>query len=233
MIRAIALDDEPIALDVVKSHAAKVPFLDLKESFTHALKAIDYLHEKPVDLIFLDIKMPDISGIELVNSLHTKPMIVFTTAYAEHALAGFELDAIDYLLKPFSFPRFLKACNKVHEILTLRQSSSGTKDYVFIKTGYEQVRVLFDELCFVEASGNYLNFVLTDGSQYLSRMTIAEGEALLPDDRFVRIHRSFIVAKDKVGRLERHQLHANGHILPIGEKYADQLTKNWVIFTSS
>lgn len=217
MITALAIDDEPIALDVVRNHAAKVPFLALQATFTNAFDAMDYLRLHPVDLLFLDIKMPDISGIEFFRSLSKKPLVVFTTAYSEHAVAGFELDAVDYLLKPFSLPRFLKACNKAQEWLKLR--SKDTKPaYIFVKTGYEQVKVDFDAIDYLEATGNYVNFVLGD-SHVLSRMTITECEALLPADRFVRIHRSFIAAIGKVQKIERHQLTVNGSILPIGASY--------------
>lgn len=217
MITAIAIDDEPIALDVVRSHAAKVPFLDLQATFTNAFEAMDYLRQYPVDVLFLDIKMPDISGIEFFRSLSKKPLVVFTTAYAEHAVAGFELGAVDYLLKPFSLPRFLKACNKAQEWLALRGKGTAPA-YIFVKTGYDQVKVGFETIDYLEATGNYVNFVLGD-NQILSRMTITECEALLPTDRFVRIHRSFIAAVEKVEKIERHQLTVNGSVLPIGASY--------------
>src|SRR5690606_22590766 len=145
MITAIAIDDEPIALDVVSNHAAKAPFLDLQAVFTNAFEAMDYLQKHPVDLRFLDIKMPDISGIEFFRSLSRKPLLGFTTAYSEHAVAGFELDAVDYLLKPFSLPRFLTACNKAHEWLQLRDTN-GTTAYHFVKTAYDQVKVDVDAI---------------------------------------------------------------------------------------
>src|SRR5690606_21732223 len=217
MITAIAIDDEPIALDVVCSHAAKVPFLDLQATFTNAFEAMDYLRQHPVDLLFLDIKMPDISGIEFFRSLSRKPLVVFTTAYSEHAVAGFELDAVDYLLKPFSLPRFLKACNKAQEWLELRGKETKPT-YLFVKTGYDQVKVDFDAIDYLEATGNYVNFVLGD-RHVLSRMTITECEALLPADRFVRIHRSFIADIGKVETIERHQLPVHGSVLPIGVSY--------------
>ncbi|MFB2118058.1 LytR/AlgR family response regulator transcription factor [Parapedobacter sp. 2B3] len=217
MITAIAIDDEPIALDVVRSHAAKVPFLDLQATFTNAFEAMDYLRQYPVDLLFLDIKMPDISGIEFFKSLSRKPLVVFTTAYSEHAVAGFELDAVDYLLKPFSLPRFLKACNRAQEWLELRGKDIKPA-CLFVKTGYDQVKIDFDTIDYLEATGNYVNFVLGD-NHVLSRMTITECEALLPVDRFVRIHRSFIAAINKVQKIERHQLAINGSILPIGASY--------------
>lgn len=218
MLTAIAIDDEPLALEVVRSLAFKVPFLNLKADFTDAFKAMDYLQYQQVDLLFLDIKMPDISGIEMLNSLAKKPLVIFTTAYSEHAVESFELDAIDYLLKPFSLSRFLKACNKANEIHTLRTNLGDTKDYLFLKSGYEQVRIKFDDIYYLEATGNYVNFVLKNET-ILSRMTFNEVEGLLPEGNFIRIHRSFIVAVNKIDKVERHQLSANGFVLPVGGSY--------------
>src|ERR1700744_257052 len=135
MLNAIALDDEPLALEVVRSHAAKVPFLNLMSECTDAFKAMDYMQHQSVDLLFLDIKMPDISGIDLLGCLNKKPLVIFTTAYSEHAVESFELDAIDYLLKPFSLARFTKACNKAHEIYNLRNNQAEKRDYLFLKAG--------------------------------------------------------------------------------------------------
>ncbi len=217
MLTAIAIDDEPIALDVVRSHASKVGFIDLKADFTDAFKALEFLQQEAVDLIFLDIKMPDISGIELLNCLNKKPMVIFTTAYTEHAVESFELDAIDYLLKPFSLVRFIKACNKANEIYSLRNQGSK-KDYIFLKAGYEQIRVNFEDIHYLEATGNYVNFVLKDKT-IVSRLTITEAEAILPVKQFMRVHRSFIVAIDKIDKIERHQLMINGSILPVSVSY--------------
>jgi len=222
MITAVAIDDEPLALGVVRSHAAKVPFVDLKAEFTDAFKAMEYLQHNPVDLLFLDIKMPDISGIDLLTCLSKKPLVIFTTAYTEHAVTSFELDAVDYLLKPFSLARFTKACNKAYELYNFRNTKEDKKDYLFLKTGYEQVKVMFDEICYLEATGNYVNFELKD-KQLLSRMTISEVENLLPADQFIRIHRSFIAAVNKVEKIERHQLVVNGAVLPVGSSYYQNL----------
>ena len=218
MLTAIAIDDEPLALEVVRSHAAKVPFLDLRAEFTDAFKAMAYIQEHPVDLLFLDIKMPDISGIDLLSCLSKKPMVIFTTAYSEHAVESFELDAIDYLLKPFALTRFIKACNKANEIYNLRNSPADIKTYLFLKTGYEQIRVNFGEICYLEATGNYVSFVLNDQT-IVSRMTITEVEALLPTGQFIRVHRSFIAALSKIDKIERHQIRVNGAILPVGNLY--------------
>jgi len=220
-MKAIAIDDEPIALEVIRSHASKVLFLDLKAEFTDAFKALKYLQEEPVDLIFLDIKMPDISGIDFFNSLRKKPMVIFTTAYSEHAVAGFELDAVDYLLKPFSLSRFIKACNKALEMYNFRNTTEEN-DHLFLKTGFEQVKVLFDEILFLEAAGNYVTFVLKDKS-ILSRCTFNEAVALLPPAKFIRVHRSFLVAVNKIDKIERHQLTLLTNKVPVSEAYSQNV----------
>src|SRR3954462_6634972 len=134
-MKAIAVDDEPIALEIIRSHACKVPFLGLKAGFSDAFKALEYLQKESIDLIFLDIKMPDISGIDFFNSLSRKPLLIFTTAYSEHALTSFEMDAVDYLLKPFSLARFIKGCNKAYELFQARNTAAGS-DHFYVKTGY-------------------------------------------------------------------------------------------------
>ena len=217
-MKAIALDDEPIALDVVRSLVSKVPFVDLQACFTDAFEALEFLQRTPVDLLFLDINMPDISGLEFVSSLPKKPLVIFTTAYAEHAVMGFELDAVDYLLKPFSLARLVKACNKARELLQLRTPSPPVSDYLFLKTGYEQVKVRYDEIHYLEAAGNYVTFVFAT-QRLLARLTIQEALALLPQDRFTRVHRSFIVANDKIDKVERHQLGISGANVPVGASY--------------
>ena len=220
-MKAIAIDDEPIALEIVKSHASKVPFLHLDATFTDAFKALEYLQKESVDLLFLDIKMPDISGIEFFNSLSRKPMVIFTTAYSEHAVTSFELDAVDYLLKPFSLSRFLKGCNKEFELYYLR-SGADQADHVYIKTGYEQVKLMYDEILYLEATGNYVTFVLKD-KNVLSRSTFLEAYNLLPADKFVRVHRSFVVAIKKIDKVERQQVTINKITIPVSEAYIDQL----------
>lgn len=221
-MKAIAIDDEPIALEIIKAHAAKVPFLDLTATFTDAFQALDYLQKENIDLIFLDIKMPDISGIDFFNSLSKKPLLIFTTAYTEHAVTSFEMDAVDYLLKPFSLARFLKGCNKAFELYQFR-NTAGTTDHLFIKTGYEQLKVLYEDILYIEATGNYVTFVLRD-KNILSRSTFIEAVNLLPADKFVRIHRSYMVAINKIDKAERHQVTINGKTIPVSEAYSQNLT---------
>jgi two-component system LytT family response regulator len=216
-MKAIAVDDEPIALEVVRSHASKVPFLELKAEFTDAFQALEYLQKENIDLIFLDIKMPDISGIEFFNSLSKKPLLIFTTAYSEHAITSFEMDAIDYLLKPFSLARFLKACNKAYELYNFR-NTTATSDHLYLKTGYEQVKVMYDEILYLEATGNYVTFVLSD-KKILARSTFAEAIHWLPQQRFVRVHRSYLAAVNKIDKVERHQVTIGGAKIPVSEAY--------------
>ena len=220
-MKAIAIDDEPIALDIIKSHASKVPFIELKASFTDAFKALEYLQKESVDLLFLDIKMPDISGIDFFNSLSKKPLVIFTTAYTEHAVTSFELDAVDYLLKPFSLSRFVKGCNKAFELYNFRNASQ-TVDHLYVKTGYDQVKVLFEDILYLEAAGNYVTFVLKTGT-LLSRSTFNEAINQLPADKFIRIHRSFLVAINKIDKLERHQVTIQQTVIPVGEAYSQNL----------
>ena len=222
-MRAIAIDDEPIALDIIKSHAAKVPYLELKATFTDAFQAIQYLQKENIDLLFLDIKMPDISGIEFFNSLPKRPILIFTTAYSEHAATSFEMDAVDYLLKPFSLARFIKGCNKAYELYNYRNSTE-TVDFLYVKTGYEQLKVLYDDILYLEASGNYVTFVLKD-KNILSRSTFLEALNLLPADKFVRVHRSYIVAVNKIDKVERLQVTIHSHKIPVSEGYVQNLAE--------
>ncbi|MFD2521556.1 LytR/AlgR family response regulator transcription factor [Emticicia soli] len=219
-LTAIAIDDEPRALEVVEIHAARVPFLDLKATFTDAFEAIPYLQQNKIDLLFLDIKMPDISGIEFINILQKVPMVVFTTAYSEYAVKGFELDAIDYLLKPFSLARFTKACNKALEISQLSKESAP--DYIFLKTGYEEEKVFFDDILYIEAEGNYMSFILKN-KKLLSRQSISETLNILPSSQFVRIHRSYIVAINKIQKITRQAVWIAGKEISVGASYEEKL----------
>src|SRR5688572_13154901 len=221
-MKAVAIDDEPIALEIIKSHASKVPFLDLRAVFTDAFAAMEYLQKENIDLIFLDIKMPDISGIEFFNSLSKKPLLIFTTAYTEHAVTSFEMDAVDYLLKPFSLSRFLKGCNKAFELYNFRNQAE-TSDHIYIKTGYEQVKVMFDDILYLEATGNYVTFVLRD-KNILSRSTFLEASNLLPSGKFVRTHRSFLVAINKIDKVEKNQLTIKNKIVPVSEAYSADIS---------
>ncbi|RYY63954.1 MAG: response regulator transcription factor [Chitinophagaceae bacterium] len=221
-MKAIAVDDERLALDIVSALSARVPFLELKATFTDAFKALEYLQREPVDLLFLDIKMPDISGIEFFQSLPRKPLLIYTTAYAEHAAASFEMDAVDYLLKPFSLARFMKGCSKAYELFRFRRSPETAVEHVFIKTGYEQVKVEVDDILYLESSGNYVTYVLP-GRNLLSRSNMSEALSALPAGRFVRVHRSYAVALSKIDKVERTQVTVARQVIPVGEAFAADL----------
>jgi two-component system LytT family response regulator len=218
MLTAIAIDDESMALEVIKSHASKVPFLSLKAVFTHPIHGLEYLQQNPVDVLFLDIKMPDISGLEIAGLIPKDTMVIFTTAYSEYAVKSFELDALDYLLKPFSLSRFLKACQKAKDLKTLK---NGNKESIFVKSGTEQIKINLEDLLYCEASGNYVSFHLSD-EKFLSRMTFSELEQLLPSF-FTKTHRSFIINTDLVTKVEKHQVELGHAKVPVSSTYYESL----------
>ena len=217
-LSAIAIDDEPKALEVVQMHAAKVPFLDLRASFIDAFEALPFLRQNKIDLLFLDIKMPDISGIEFAQILKNGPLVVFTTAYSEYAVQGFDLDAVDYLLKPFSLARFTKACNKALEMKNVRGNEAP--DFIFLKTGYEEEKVYLKDILYIEAAGNYMTYVLKE-RKLMCRQNVPEALQTLPEQDFVRVHRSFIVGVQHVGKIARQQVWVNGVEIPVGASYED------------
>lgn len=223
MIRAIAIDDEPVALEVIRNFATRIPFLELTEVFTNAFDAMPLIKKDPVDLVFLDIRMPDISGIEWARSLVDPPMIIFTTAYSEHAVESFDLEAVDYLLKPFSFERFLKAVNKAHTSLELRTQEAATGSF-FIRSGTGQVRIDINEILFVQSAGNYVQFQMRN-EKILSRLTMSEALAILPVSGFLRIHRSYIVPVKKMRKFDRNNVWVEQFEIPVGQGYSDELMK--------
>jgi len=225
-MKAIAIDDEPMALEVIRQLAAKVGFVDLTDCFTNGFDAVDHLRKGKVDLLFLDIQMPDISGIDFLQSLPHPPLVIFTTAYSEHAVQGFELNAVDYILKPFSASRFLKACNRAFDlyISRAREGNTDKQSSIFIKSGNEQVRVSLQDIAWVESNGNYVQFVLSH-TRIISRLTITEVEKMLPDD-FVRVHRSFIVARGRVEKFSKRSVWVQGTEIPVGESFLE-VVKTW------
>lgn len=224
---AIAIDDEPVALEILQNLAENISFLKITAYFTNAFDAIGFIQDNKTDLIFLDIKMPDISGIDFLKLLPTPPLIIFTTAFSEHAVQSFELDAIDYLLKPFSDSRFLKACTKAYKLSELKKrapAESADMPSLFIKSGYEQVRINTSDILYIESLGNYLQFVLSDRT-IVSRMTVNEAVAILPALAFIRIHRSFVVARSQVTKIEKRSVWVNDKELPVSQAYLGEIAK--------
>ncbi|REG94510.1 LytR/AlgR family response regulator transcription factor [Algoriphagus antarcticus] len=223
MIQAIAIDDESMALEVIKAHASKVPFLELTATFTNAVEGLEYLKSNPVELVFLDINMPDISGVELAALLPKETLVIFTTAYSDYAVQGFELNALDYLLKPFNLVRFLKACQKAQEWQELQPTKEPI--FIYVKTAEGQLKVRFDELMCCEATGNYVTFHLRN-EKIMSRLTLAEIEKTLPSF-FLRTHRSYIVNMRLVDKAERHQLLIDANLFPVSSTYMDQVIEKF------
>lgn len=222
MIHCIAIDDEPRALEVIKSHAGRVDFLTLEQTFVDPFKAINYVNDHPIDLIFLDINMPDISGFRLLKNLTKKPLIIFTTAHSEYALESYEVEAIDYLLKPFDFARFLLAVTKAKERLSTTLTTSN--DFFFINTGNQKHRLFFKELLYVEGEGNYVRYVTKTG-KFLVRASIKETLQQLPSTSFMQIHRSFIVALQWVDKIEDNHVHVGNKRMAISATYREAFSK--------
>jgi two-component system LytT family response regulator len=221
MIRAIAIDDEPVALDIITAHARKVPFVQLEASFISATSALNYIKENPIDLIFLDISMPDVSGLEFAVMVPHKVQIIFTTAYPEHALKGFELAATDYLLKPVNFTRFLKACQ-----LAEARDTSNTKDEaektIFVKDGHNWVQIKLSEILYIQAQDNYVS-ICENNKSTLTRMTLNEVEQKLPEKDFVKVHKSYIIAVARIEKIVKDQIIVNGLKIPISKSYKNIL----------
>jgi two-component system, LytTR family, response regulator len=221
-IKCIIIEDEPLAAKVLSDYIHDVPFLDLIGSFKDAILATDYLRHNSADLIFLDIHLPKLKGMAFLKTLANPPAVIITTAYHQYAVEGFNLNVTDYLLKPFEFERFLIAVTKVKSAQTEKQPVTGSqpKDFIFLNVQKKKVRILFSEIIFVESQREYIRIVTTK-KEYISKMSTHEVEDLLPSDQFKRIHRSFIVALDKIDSYTAEMVEANGISIPIGRGYKD------------
>lgn len=220
MLNAIAIDDEPAALAVLQRYADKIPFLQLSQTFLRTTDALPFLHTQRVDLLFLDIRMPDLSGTDfarMVAPLQKK--VIFTTAYADYAVEGFALQALDYLLKPIEFSRFLQACNRAYAQLMQQQGASST---IFVKDGYDWIRIQLDEVLFIRSDTNLL-FIHEQKRQVSTRMTLSEMLSTLPADQFIRVHKSYLVALKAIRKIERHQITVGTEIIPLAGPYRQAL----------
>ncbi len=230
-INCIAVDDEPLALELLEGYIKKVPFLNLLKVFDNALEAMDFLRHEKVDLIFLDIQMEELTGIQMLNILKPKPEVIFTTAYDKFALQGYELDVADYLLKPIPFERFVKAVDKVHEKLykaaTPKTAADGIpaqpakSDYFFVKSGFKLHKVAFSEILYIEGQGDYLK-IATPKVRIMTLQTFKAIEEILPETSFIRVHKSYIVAIDKIESIEGNMIRIADMHIPVGESYKKQ-----------
>jgi len=236
-LKTIAIDDEPLALRLVSDYVSKTPFLELVGSFDNPLDAIDFLSKQSVDLIFVDIQMPDLTGIEFARSLESAPKIVFTTAYEKYAIEGFKLNAIDYLLKPFSYEEFLKAAGKARKQTELEAnvlpSIEANSQFLFLKSEYKIRRINFNDILYIEGLKDYIKvYVSGDDKPVMSLNSIKSLEQKLPEDKFMRVHRSFIVNLDKIDTIERSRIIFGKVYIPVSDQYKDKfqeyLDKNFL-----
>ena len=234
MLKCIAIDDEPLALRQLKSYIEKLPYLELTATCNNALEAQQLLASQHVDLIFVDINMPDLSGVEFVRSLVDRPMVIFTTAYSEYAVEGFKLDAVDYLLKPFSFADFSRSAGKANSLYELRHNQRAgepeatpealpkDKEYISVKADYKVSLVKISNIVYLESEGEYVRMHLDDGTTITTLFRLKNMEAALPSDMFMRVHRSYIVNLRCIkGYVRGRVFLSDTEYVPIGENYKE------------
>jgi two-component system, LytTR family, response regulator len=228
-MNCIAIDDEPLALDLLKDYTDKIPFMKLERTFTNPIEGLSYLQENKVDLVFLDVELPYLSGIEFVKCLQSRPQVIFTTAYEKYALAGYDLEITDYLIKPIIFERFLKAGNKAYSRNKLNRNGTEHKevpipekenqhDFIMVKTGYNTINVNLNDILYIEGLKDYIK-IHTPGKTILTLNSLKRLQEILPENRFIRVHRSFIVALQKIDSIQRNRIVIGKTFVPVGENY--------------
>jgi DNA-binding LytR/AlgR family response regulator len=227
-IRCIIIDDEPLARKGLKEYINDIDFLELAGEFDNPVKAMDFLGKEENTLLFLDIQMPKITGIEFIKTLQPSPPVIFTTAYPQYAIEGFEVNALDYLVKPISFERFLKAAMKAKEYFEVRENNmerkTGVADHFFIKADNKLVRIQFDEILFVEAMQNYVTIV-TSEKKFITYLTFKSVEDYLPADQFMKVHKSYIISASKVSSIEGNEIRIGVHGIPISRNLKDEVVE--------
>lgn len=225
MINCIAIDDEPLALELLEDNISKLPFLKLIGSYDNAIDAMKGIQEQKVDLIFLDIQMPGLTGLQFIQSLTIKQMIILVTAYEKYALEGFNLQVTDYLVKPVSIERFIKACNKAKELYDLKnapgiQNNNNQAGYFFVNVEYSLVKVTIDDIVYIEGLKDYIKIHLNSSQKpVVTRMPMKTIEEQLPADKFIRIHKSYIVSVPFITAIRKTSLFLNSFELPVGDNY--------------
>ena len=230
MLRCIAIDDEPLALELLVDNISKVPFLELVAQCSNALEALKVLQEQKVDLVFLDIQMPGLTGLQFIQSLAEKPMFILITAYEKYALDGYTLDVIDYLVKPVSLERFIKACNKardLHELKvkgTTNHSNTAKAEYFFVNVDYKLVKVVFADITWIEGLKDYIKIHLKSSNRpIITRMSMKSVEEQLPQNDFIRIHKSYIVSVAHITAVMKNSIFLGDIELPVSDNYRDTL----------
>jgi len=226
-LKCIAIDDEPLALQQLAGYIQKLPYLELVGLCSGAFQALELMEKQPVDLMFVDINMPDLNGLEFVKSLTQKPLLIFTTAYSEYALEGFKVDALDYLLKPFSFAEFSKAAGKARTQFELMQNAPEkpeiSDEFLFIKSEYKLLRVNLKDIQFIEGMKEYVRIHITGQKPIMTLLSMKSLEEKLPENKFMRVHRSYIVNLEKVTTVERFTIISDDkHRIPVSENYKEK-----------
>lgn len=230
-LRVLIVDDEYMARMLLENYAQKLPNLEIVGLCENAIEALNYLRNEKIDILFLDIQMPQLSGLELVQTLQRKPAIIFTTAYSEHAVEGFRLDAIDYLLKPFSFERFVQAVNKSVNYLSFQENKQiqiidnqglTQQNHIFVKADGKLIKVKFEEIIYIEGLKEYVS-LYTAKDRIITLQSLKNLEEILPDSNFLRVHKSYIIALDKIQSIVGNQVEINKKMIPIGLTYKESL----------
>lgn len=244
MMNCIIIDDEPLAIEVVESYCNAMGSINVLKTFTSALDAVNYMNEvKAVELIFSDIEMPNISGVDFVKSLQgKKPYIIFTTAYPQYALEGYNLNAIDYLVKPIPFPRFIQAINKVKELKQLRDSNfignvssaggsnaTSNDDFIFVKSEYENIKIALMDIQFIQGLKDYLKIHINGRKSVLTLMNFKDMQTKLPENDFLRVHRSYLVNINMIESIQKSKIIINELRIPIGESYKSMVYQRFGI----
>ncbi|MBN9296103.1 MAG: response regulator transcription factor [Filimonas sp.] len=222
MMKCVAIDDEPLALQLVQGFAQKTGTLDVVATFTDAVRAKDYLQQNDIDLLFLDIQMPDINGLDFFSSLEKKPLVIFTTAFSQYAVEGFNLDAVDYLVKPFDFERFQKAVNKAADLIAYRQNKEINEGFLFVKHNYQWNKIFFKDIDLIEALDDYIKIYLHP-KPILVHMSMKAVSEKLPPTKFARVHRSYIVPVEKVDGWNKNSIRIADKTIPVSYTYQKQV----------
>ncbi len=220
-MNCIIVDDEPLAQDLLEDFINKVPFLKLIDKCKNALEALEIIHKKKIDLIYLDIQMPKLSGVQFAESMQHKPMVIFTTAFSKYAVESYNLDAIDYLLKPFTFERFLKATNKAYAKHTSKVSPENEKqknDFIFVNADYSSVKINLNDILYIEGLKDYIK-IYAGSKPILTLQSLKAIQEKLPKDQFIRVHRSFIISINKIESIQRNRIIIGEKRIPVGDSY--------------
>lgn len=226
MIKCLIVDDEPLALDLLEDNIRRIPFLELRAKLRNPLEAVELLKKEKIDLLFLDIQMPGITGVQFLKTLKDPPMVIFVTAYEKHALEGFELNVVDFLLKPVSFERFLKAVSKANDLYVLKEQATTenakASDHFFVHSEYKLTKIMFKDILYIEGLKDYVKiFTVGNAKPLLTRLNLKQIEEKLSSGKFFRVHKSYIVSIDTIKSVKKTTIYIGDNEIPIGDNYKE------------